>query len=351
MSILEVEKPTLATRPIDREPPTAGANRAALAAVLVGDSPSIRALRDDIERVANTDASVLVLGESGSGKEVVARALHDRSARRCGPFVAVNCGAIAPGVIEAELFGHERGSFTGAHELHIGLFERASAGTLFLDEISEMPRDLQVRLLRVLESRVFQRVGGTDSVSTNARIVAASHRDLGAATRAGTFREDLLYRLAVVPLHVPPLRDRGDDIVILASHFVGQLNARSPGPKRLSRHALEQLRSWPCPGNVRELRNMLHRAYILAPAETIEVDAFINPPNDLKPRLCGDHLEIAIGTTLESAQRELIAATLAHFDGDKPRAAAALGVSLKTLYNRLDQDRVAEPTSPPSTAR
>ena len=300
-----------------------------------GRSSAMRRLYREIERVASTDAVVLILGQSGTGKELVARSVHDRSPRRDGPFVAVNCGAISPSLIEAELFGHERGSFTGAHQQHAGFFERAGGGTLFLDEISEMPLDMQVRLLRVLESRRFNRVGGHEEVAADVRIVAASNRDLVAAAAAGRFREDLLYRLAVVPLQVPALHEREGDALLLAEHFLAELNRKSNTSKSLSRCSIDVLRQHAFPGNVRELRNALHRAHILA-SDVVQLSDGLQARPARPPIVRGDRLEIAVGTPLDTVQREVILATLEHYGGDKPRTAEVLGVSLKTLYNRLE---------------
>jgi len=327
---------TFPTSPAVTRHDPSGTNRATLDFDRMrGRSPAMRRLYHEIEQVAATDAVVLILGQSGTGKELVARSLHERSRRSSGPFVAVNCGAIPAGLIEAELFGHERGSFTGAHQQHAGFFERAAGGTLFLDEISEMPVDMQVRLLRVLESRCFRRVGGHEEISTDARIVAASNRDLVAAAATGRFREDLLYRLAVFPLQVPALSQRDGDAVLLAEHFLAELNRQSRTAKRLSRCSIEVLKQHAFPGNVRELRNALHRAHILA-SDVVELSDGLQLRGDRRPTLRGDRLEVTVGTSLEAVQREVILATLRHFDGDKPRAADALGISLKTLYNRLE---------------
>ena len=301
---------------------------------LFGESSAMRALYDEIARVAPTAATVLVIGESGSGKELVARAVHRRSLRGSQAFIAVNCGAIPRALLEAELFGHERGSFTGAHQQHAGYFERAAGGTLFLDEITEMAPDMQVRLLRVLETGRFHRVGGTTPVDADVRIVAATNRDPQDAVARGSFREDLLYRLAVFPMRVPPLRERTGDARRLAEHFLEQLAARAGTRKRFTRRALEVLTRHAWPGNVRELRNAVQRAFILC-GEDVELP---DPTARARHRPVVRHrgVEVWIGTPLADAQRELILATLAHFEGDKPRAAAALRISLKTLYNRLE---------------
>ncbi|ROR34925.1 sigma-54 interaction domain-containing protein [Inmirania thermothiophila] len=238
---------------------------------LVGRSPAIREVRRLIERVADSDANVLVLGESGTGKEVVARVLHRLSPRRNGPFVPVNCGAIPAELLESELFGHEKGAFTGAFSSRRGRFELADGGTLFLDEIGDMSLPMQVKLLRVLQERCFERVGGSRTITVDVRIVAATHRDLEAAIRDGRFREDLYYRLNVFPIEMPPLRARAEDIPLLIEEFVARLDAAGrPGP-RLTPAALQALAAYDWPGNVRELQNLVERLAILHPGESVDV--------------------------------------------------------------------------------
>ncbi|GAC1620716.1 MAG: hypothetical protein NVS9B10_02750 [Nevskia sp.] len=307
---------------------------------LIGEAPAMRLLYEQMRRVAPTEATVLIVGESGSGKEVVAQALHPLSARAAGPFVAVNCGAIAPSLIEAELLGHEKGSFTGADRQRAGYFERAHGGTIFLDEITEMPMAMQVKLLRVLEARRFQRVGGTDTITVDVRVIAASNRDIEQAVREGSFREDLMYRLAVFPLRVPSLRERGDDVLLLARHFLDELNQREGSRKTFSRRYLRQLALQAWPGNVRELRNTISRAFILADRLLDLPPAAPAPAQSPRatPRRDG-YLDIGVGTPLADAERLMIVAALEHFGGDKRRAAQALGISLKTLYNRLESYR------------
>ena len=301
---------------------------------LVGASPAMQELFRQIRKVAATDTAVLITGESGTGKELVARTVHQLSERHEQPFVSVNCGAIVPELIEAELFGHEKGSFTGALERRIGYFEHASGGTCFLDEVSEMALPMQVKLLHVLETGTFFRVGGNEEVKVNVRIVAASNRDLEQAVHAGTFRRDLLYRLAVFPIRVPALRERRDDVERLAEHFVAELNRKERAHKVLSKRALEVLRAQPWPGNVRELRNAVQRAYILADRQ---IQVSTTPVTAPAPVHRADGaLSFGVGTSLADAQRELIMATLEQCAGDKRRAAHTLGISLKTLYNRLE---------------
>ena len=235
-----------------------------VAGPLLGTSAAMQEVFRLIERVGPTEASVLLTGESGSGKELAAKSIHDRSLRRGGPFVAINCGAIPAGLIEAELFGYEKGSFTGAVCGHAGVFERADGGTLLLDEVTEMPADMQTRLLRVLESRKFYRVGANIEQSTDVRVIAATNRCPLQAVQSGRLREDLLYRLAVFPIDLPPLRSRGNDVELLAEHFLAELNAQAGTQKRLTALARMTLRQHTWPGNVRELRNCIERAFILA---------------------------------------------------------------------------------------
>jgi len=303
---------------------------------LLGHSPAIRHLKYCLQRVAGSEVNVLILGESGTGKDLVAQVLHELSPRRAGPYIAVNCGAIAPNIIESELLGHERGSFTGAERCRAGYFEAAHRGSLFLDEISEMPMATQVKLLRVLETRTLRRVGGSDEIAVDLRIVAASNRPPSAAIRDGLLREDLLYRLSVVRVTVPPLRERPDDIPVLANQFLQDLNRQENQEKRFSPGFLRMLSAYAWPGNVRELKNAVNRAYILC-------DDLIELPADALfravrlPRLSSGSLKVSIGTSLEECERELILATLKHCRDDRPRCAAMLGVSLRTLYNRLDR--------------
>ena len=309
--------------------------------LLWGRAASMRQVYERIVRVAGTGVTVFITGESGSGKEIVARTVHDLSRRRGRPFLAVNCGAISPTLIESEIFGHEKGSFTGAGRLHQGFFERASGGTLFLDEITEMPLDLQVKLLRVLETGTFMRVGSAQVLETDLRIIAASNRDPIAAVASGRLREDLLYRLNVFPIHVPALRERPDDVALIASHFLDEISRREGDVKRFSSRALERLAAYPWPGNVRELRNIVHRAYVMAHDKVIDNECLpsaADAPVGVAGATNGAPvLSIEIGTSLAEIERKVTLATLEHFGRHKERTAAALGVSLKTLYNRLKE--------------
>lgn len=305
---------------------------------MIGASPQIQRIYDLIARVAPTDATVLLMGESGTGKEMAAQTLHELSKRRKGPFLPLNCGAISPNLIESELFGHERGSFTGANRMHKGYFERAISGTLFLDEITEMPIELQVKLLRVLETGAILRVGGDQSVPVDVRVIAATNRDPEEAVAKGKLREDLLYRLKVFPLKLPPLRDRGEDVLLLAEHFLWHFNESENTTKKFARPTIERLKTYAWPGNVRELKNVVHRAFILADSE---IGADCLPPEvGGTETFTGPDLHFKVGVSIEEAERRLILATLEHYTGDKRKTADVLGVSLKTLYNRLNAYKV-----------
>ncbi len=311
---------------------------------LVGRSQPMQRVYEQIARVAGTSVTVFIVGESGTGKELVAQTVHDLSRRRKQPFLAVNCGAISPHLMESEIFGHEKGSFTGADRQHQGFFERAHGGTLFLDEVTEMPLELQVKLLRVLETGTFMRVGSSVERSTDVRIVAATNRDPMGAVEAGALREDLLYRLNVFPIVLPPLRGRLDDIELLGQHFLREIGQREGAPKQLTPAALQRLQAYQWPGNVRELRNVLQRAYVMAEGAAI-TDEWL-PTNGPTPAIAprgadagrptgSDALSFPLGSSLADVEQQLILRTLRHFDNHKERTAAALGVSLKTLYNKL----------------
>jgi two-component system, NtrC family, response regulator AtoC len=288
---------------------------------------------DQISRVAPTSATVLIVGESGTGKELVARTLHDLSRRRNEPYVALNCSSLSPMLIESELFGHEKGSFTGADRQHHGVFERATRGTLFLDEVTEMPMELQVKLLRVLESGSFTRTGGETSLPVDIRFVAATNRQPEEAVKEGKLRADLYYRLNVFQLSLRTLRDRIDDVPLLAEHFLAQISESEGQTKRFTPGALAMLAAYAWPGNVRELKNAVYSGYILAGSEiTVEcLPAEVLNPGTMPAGL----ISMNVGLTVADAERRLILATLNHFAGRKFEAAETLGISLKTLYNRL----------------
>ncbi|MFN3496146.1 MAG: sigma-54 interaction domain-containing protein, partial [Hydrogenophaga sp.] len=317
---------------------------------------------EQISRVAGSGVTVFITGESGTGKEVVAQTIHELSRRRKMPFLGVNCGAISPNLIESEIFGHEKGSFTGADRQHQGFFERAAGGTLFLDEITEMPMDLQVKLLRVLETGRFMRVGATQSQETDVRIIAATNRSPMQAVADGHLRVDLMYRLNVFPVEVPPLRERLSDVPLLAGRFLRLIGEQEGKEKTFSPEALAQLSAYHWPGNVRELRNAVQRAYVMATGGTIDTQWLPHPsgwpqhkvamgaetaapalrmsepvPAAAAPEASGEAVVLPLGISLADAEQKLILATLEHYGRQKERTAAALGISLKTLYNRLKQ--------------
>ena len=300
---------------------------------LVGGSAPMQRVYDLVARVAPTEATVLITGETGTGKELVAQTIHALSRRSKEPFLAVNCGAISATLIESEVFGHERGSFTGAERQHKGLFERANRGTLLLDEITEMPQELQVKLLRVLETGALMRVGGADPIRVDVRVLAATNRRPDEAVAQGKLRQDLLYRLNVFPIEIPPLRDRGDDVQLLAEQFLDEMNRAHGADKAFTRACLERLRRHKWAGNVRELKNVVQRAFILA-EDDVGIDAL---PLGVHEEAGAQSLAMRVGTSIAEMERRLILATLEHFDGDKKRAAAVLKISLKTLYNRLNE--------------
>ncbi len=303
---------------------------------LIGNSPAMQRVYDLIVKVSPTDATVLLVGESGTGKEEVAATIHELGRRRKEPFIPVNCGAVPPNLIESELFGHERGSFTGAAHLHRGYFERASRGTLFLDEITETPLDLQVKLLRVLETGALMRVGGDEPIPVDVRVIAASNRSTEGAVKEGKLREDLFYRLNVFPIVLPPLRERKNDIDMLADHFLGQLNHEQGASKKYSVAARRRIGAYHWPGNVRELKNMVQRAFIMA-EDLLEMDSL--PVGAASPTSAGAPglpEAIRVGMSLAEIERYFILATLDQFGGDKRKAAEVLGISLKTIYNRLN---------------
>jgi two-component system, NtrC family, response regulator HydG len=302
---------------------------------MVGRSPAMQRIYELITKVAPTRASILITGESGTGKELVSETVHQMSPRSEGPFLAVNCGAVAPNVIESELFGHERGSFTGADRGRKGYFEEADGGTLLLDEITEMSADLQVKLLRVIATGKLIRVGASEPITVDVRVIAATNRDPEKAIRQGRLREDLYYRLNVFQIDVPPLRERGDDILMLAEHFLNEFNARESVSKRWSERALRRLQNYNWPGNVRELRNVVERAALLS-GDVIEDPGL--PEGALEPAAApgnGSSLVVRVGSPLAEVERTMILATLRQVRGDKREAARRLGISLKTLYNRL----------------
>ncbi len=331
---------------------TSGEKRLEHFGLLYGACHPMRELFRGLDRLSRSTAPVMILGESGSGKELVATTLHHLSARKERPFIAVNCGAIPENLIESELFGHERGSFTGAARTHRGCFERADGGTLFLDEVTEMPVEMQVRLLRVLETGRFTRVGGDQEIGADVRVLAASNRDLRQAVASGQLREDLMYRLCVIPVNVPPLRDRGDDVVLLAEMFLAELNEEHGEQKTLSAEGRRRIVEHTWPGNVRELKNVIHRAFVLSDDEVqVDTGTFSTLVQDRgedgaavgtigsasgAPAMSDPSvLRITVGMSLDDVEKALITATLQAVGGSKTEAARLLGISLKTMYNRL----------------
>jgi two-component system, NtrC family, response regulator AtoC len=301
---------------------------------LVARDPAMAVVVEQIRKVAPTDATVLILGESGTGKEVVAQQIHLESRRRDGPFVAVNCGALSETLLESEMFGHEKGAFTGAVGMHRGRFELADGGTLFLDEVAELKPDLQVKLLRVLEERRFERVGGVRTIEVDLRLVAATNRDLDAEIRAGRFREDLYHRLAVFPLRLPPLRERALDIPVLVDELLSHIAQRSGRPAlHLDASAMASVQGYSWPGNVRELANVLERAAILSDGEEITVGDL-----GLGARLVtGATAGLLLDGTLKDLEKEAIRRVLAANGGHRKKTAGQLGIGLRTLYEKLKE--------------
>lgn len=310
---------------------------------IVGSSAAMRKVYDQVEKVLESEITVFIAGESGTGKELVAKAIHYASLRSDGPFIDVNCAAIPEGLQESELFGHEKGAFTGALATHPGKFEQASGGTIFLDEVGEMSPSAQARLLRVLQERVLQRVGGTETIDLDVRVISASNRDLAKMVEEGTFRQDLFYRLVVFPITLPPLRDRREDIPLLVEHFLDKY-ARDAGRKvtRVEPRAMEALASHGWPGNVRELENVVHRTLLVVAGLELTLDDL--PPNII----AGDNPQVAPGTavevtskdgpkSLEDLEREAIIAAMETNQGNLSDVARQLGIGRSTLYRKLEQ--------------
>ena len=325
---------------------------------LIGASDPMRRVLDQVRKVAPTDATVLVLGESGTGKELVARAVHDGSARREKPFVSVSCAAIPEGLLESELFGHEKGSFTGAVRRKLGRFELAHEGTLFLDEVGELPPSVQVKLLRVLQERRFERVGGEETVEVDVRLVSATNRDLAAMGKEGRFREDLYYRLDVVPIRLPPLRERPGDVEELARHFLARAAPRlGRAVKGFSPEALELLRRHRWPGNVRELENVIEQALVFAEGELVtpaELPQALRraPALEAVAGLAGVTLpapaaDRSLTETLEDIERQLILAAYEKAKGVKAETARLLGIKPSALYYKLEKYGIVKPGDPP----
>jgi two-component system response regulator AtoC len=306
---------------------------------IIGGTPVMEGIFAVIKKVANSRATILVQGESGTGKELVARAIHYNSTRANAPFIKVNCAALPENLLESELFGHEKGAFTGAVSRRSGRFELAHRGTLLLDEVSEIPLGLQAKLLRVLQEREFERVGGATPIKVDVRIVATTNRNLDEEIEAKRFREDLFFRLNVIPITLPPLRDRDGDIPLLAAHFVDwYCRENNRAPKTICPEAMEMMSSYPWPGNVRELQNVIERAVVL------DVDETIRPEHvALRPIGSGgddtDEIVDAVGSTVAEMERRLILKTLKALGGNRGRTAEVLRISVRTLRNKLNQYR------------
>jgi two-component system, NtrC family, response regulator HydG len=323
---------------------------------LIGDAPAFRAVLDTLRQAAPTSATVLLTGESGTGKELAARLVHDLSPRAARPFVPINCAAIPESLLESELFGHEKGAFTGAVARKEGRFERADHGTLFLDEVGEMSLTVQVKLLRFLQDGVLERVGGTEPVRVDVRIVAATNKDLAAEVKTGRFREDLFYRLDVVSVRLPPLRDRREDVALLAHAFLRRFAAkhRKEAVAAFTPAALAALERYGWPGNVRELQHAVERGVILTRGEAIDVPALPEairaaPPGSGPAQAAGGPmtLSIPLGTQMDEIERLVIRETLRQTKGDKNLAAQILGIAPRTIYRKLDRDeegRLVEPS-------
>jgi two-component system NtrC family response regulator len=311
---------------------------------LVGTSTGMERVRTLIAKVAPTQSTVLILGETGTGKELVARAVHDQSTRAAEPFVAINCGALPETLIESELFGHRKGAFTGADEHRVGLFEVANGGTIFLDEIGELPKAMQAKLLRVLESREIRRVGENKSITVDVRVVCATHRDLPEMVTAGEFREDLMYRINTFEVFLPPLRDRLDDIPDLAEHLLGRFRPKAGASShQLTEDAITAFKAHVWPGNVRELANVIEHATILCDDGPISADCL--PAHFNRRQLSGAAANRPGPISLRDLEMQAIYQALERHGGNKPKAADELGISLKTLYNKLNQASDLEKTA------
>src|SRR5215831_12916854 len=308
---------------------------------LVGNSETMQKVYSLVEQVASSSASVLITGESGTGKELVARTIHNLSPRRNAPFLAINCSAIPDTLMESELFGHEKGAFTGAVSRRHGCFELANSGTLLLDEIGEMPTLLQAKLLRVLEERVVHRLGSRKDIPVDVRLLAATNKEPHGAVRDGALREDLLYRLNVISIHLPRLAERLEDLPLLTQHLITRLASKHNRPARfISTAALDALRYHSWPGNVRELRNVIERAVVICSGEQIERHHFAPYPFDQRQKLRSeDTVTFPVGTPLREIEKEMILRTLDKTGNNKTRAAQLLHISLKTLHNKLNDYR------------
>ena len=325
---------------LDRQKCSANTSMLDQFGLLVGSSRAMLKLYRTLRKVAVTQANVLIIGESGAGKELVANTLHLASYRSEQPFVAINCGALSPELVDSELFGHSKGAFTGALRDHQGVFAQAGAGTLFLDEITEMPLEQQVKLLRVLESGEYRPVGSDKLCQADVRVVAATNRDPMQAVADGILREDLYFRLAQFPVQVPPLRERGDDITGLAQHFLAYRNTQEQQQKQLAPAALQVIANHSWPGNVRELKHAIERAYILADKQILPEHLLLEHAELTSTDI--SLAEVPVGVPLEQLEKAAILSTLAQNDGNKTDTAQQLGISVKTLYNKLEKYQQAD---------
>ncbi|MGH7778926.1 MAG: sigma-54 interaction domain-containing protein [Candidatus Binataceae bacterium] len=320
--------------------------------MLIGRSLAARRVISLIEQVAGTTAPVLITGESGTGKELVAKSIHARSSRHRGPFVAINCAAVPETLIESELFGHERGAFTGAHQRREGCFERANGGTILLDEITEMRSEMQAKLLRVLEEKEVRRLGGVKEIPIDVRVLAATNRQPRRAIREGKLREDLYFRLCVLSIELPPLRERIEDVPLLAAQFLGQFNREHrKAVQGVAEDCLKSLKAYSWPGNVRELRNVIERAVILCRSSIL---SSADLPTDLADQAgtgTDPDFTIRLGASLKEVEAELIFRTLASVGGNKTRAARILGVARRSIYNLLERHDGHAATGGPNDKR
>jgi DNA-binding NtrC family response regulator len=326
----------------DCKPGIAADEVASAGPIMIGNSQVMLELRNRIAQIAATDETVLICGESGTGKELVAQSIHTQSRRAAGPMVSLNCPVLAAQLTESELFGHKRGAFTGAEVDRTGRFEQARGGSILLDEVTEIDPSLQAKLLRVLQERTFERVGSSETVSVDVRILATTNRDLRAEVASGRFREDLYFRLAVVPLIVPPLRERGDDVLVLVDHFLDQAHRRlERGPFELDADARQLLANYEWPGNVRELQNIVTRACVLnsgQPISAAELRPWLREGCTKQTDSSSDSAEpqdLLVGMKLDDVERRLIETTLARYEGHRAKTAAALGIGIRTLSGKL----------------
>jgi two-component system NtrC family response regulator len=298
---------------------------------IVGSSPAMQSIFKAISKVSSTDVPVLITGESGTGKELIANAIHNAGGRKDGPFVVINCGAIPETLLESELFGHEKGSFTGASALRRGRLEYANGGTLFLDEIGELVQELQVKLLRFLQEKVIDRIGGRQPIPVDGRVIAATNRNLEEEVRSGAFREDLYFRLAVMKIHLPPLRERGDDVVMLAEHMVAEFSKELKMPnKRFSKGAIDAICKYDWPGNIREMQNSIKRAIVLAAGNSIKAeDLGLDAANGRA------HKTASLKGARDATEREMLADALRRNNGNISKTAKSLGISRPTLYDLM----------------